>query len=95
MDFGALLADAFTLNALATLALLVGLELVLGIDNVLVISIVVSRAPGRKLTNCLVSVSTHQRRKGCDGGDTAATPPDDMVAAATSPSVPCSNPRPF
>ena len=45
MDFGALLADAFTFNALATLALLVGLELVLGIDNVLVISIVVSRVP--------------------------------------------------
>ena len=45
MDFGALLADAFTLNALATLALLVGLELVLGIDNVLVISIVVARVP--------------------------------------------------
>lgn len=45
MDFASLLADAFTLNALATLALLVGLELVLGIDNVLVISIVVSRLP--------------------------------------------------
>ena len=45
MDFGGLLADALTFNALATLALLVGLELVLGIDNVLVISIVVSRVP--------------------------------------------------
>ena len=45
MDFGALLADAFTFHALATLALLIGLELVLGIDNVLVISIVVSRLP--------------------------------------------------
>ena len=45
MDFAALLSDAFTLPALATLVLLVGLELVLGIDNVLVISIVVSRLP--------------------------------------------------
>ena len=45
MDFAALFADALTLNALATLALLIGLELVLGIDNVLVISIVVSRLP--------------------------------------------------
>jgi predicted tellurium resistance membrane protein TerC len=45
MDFAALLSDAFTLPALATVALLVGLELVLGIDNVLVISIVVSRLP--------------------------------------------------
>lgn len=44
-DFAALLSDAFTLPALATVALLVGLELVLGIDNVLVISIVVSRLP--------------------------------------------------
>ena len=40
-----MLADAMTVNALATLALLIGLELVLGIDNVLVISIVVSRLP--------------------------------------------------
>jgi len=45
MDFAALFADALTLNSLATLALLIGLELVLGIDNVLVISIVVSRLP--------------------------------------------------
>ena len=44
--------------------------------------------PGREMTNCLVSVSAHQRRKGCDGGDTAATPPDDIVAAASSPSLP-------
>jgi len=45
MDFAAQLADVVTLNSLAILALLVGLELVLGIDNVLVISIVVSRLP--------------------------------------------------
>ena len=45
MDFAALLSDAFTFHSLATLALLIGLELVLGIDNVLVISIVVSRLP--------------------------------------------------
>ncbi|MFM8810208.1 MAG: TerC family protein, partial [Chthoniobacterales bacterium] len=45
MDLAALFADALTLNSLATLALLIGLELVLGIDNVLVISIVVSRLP--------------------------------------------------
>jgi predicted tellurium resistance membrane protein TerC len=45
MDFAALISDAFTLNSLATLVLLIGLELVLGIDNVLVISIVVSRLP--------------------------------------------------
>lgn len=45
MDLAALLSDALTLNSLATLLLLVGLELVLGIDNVLVISIVVSRLP--------------------------------------------------
>ena len=32
--------------------------------------------------NCLVSVSAHQRRKGCHGG-------------VSKPSVPCSNPRPF
>ncbi|MBJ7258547.1 MAG: TerC family protein [Chthoniobacterales bacterium] len=43
MDLAAQFADAFTLNSLATLVLLIGLELVLGIDNVLVISIVVSR----------------------------------------------------
>ncbi len=45
MDLFSAFSDALTLNALATLALLVGLELVLGIDNVLVISIVVSRLP--------------------------------------------------
>lgn len=45
MDFAAQLADVFTFNSLATLVLLIGLELVLGIDNVLVISIVVSRLP--------------------------------------------------
>ncbi|MBU3665544.1 MAG: TerC family protein [Chthoniobacterales bacterium] len=45
MDFASLLADVFTVNSLATLCLLIGLELVLGIDNVLVISIVVSRLP--------------------------------------------------
>lgn len=45
MDLLSYLAGVFTLNSLATLALLVGLELVLGIDNVLVISIVVSRLP--------------------------------------------------
>lgn len=45
MDFSAALSEVFTFNAMATLALLVGLELVLGIDNVLVISIVVSRLP--------------------------------------------------
>lgn len=45
MDFAAQFADALTFNSLATLALLIGLELVLGIDNVLVISIVVSRLP--------------------------------------------------
>lgn len=45
MDIGSLFHDALTLNSLATLLLLVGLELVLGIDNVLVISIVVSRLP--------------------------------------------------
>jgi predicted tellurium resistance membrane protein TerC len=37
--------DLMTAGSLATLALLVGLELVLGIDNILVISIVVSRLP--------------------------------------------------
>lgn len=45
MDFAALFYDAFTLNSLATLALLIGLELVLGIDNVLVISIITARLP--------------------------------------------------
>lgn len=40
-----MLADLMTLDALATLALLIGLELVLGIDNILVISLVVSRLP--------------------------------------------------
>lgn len=45
MDLLSAFSDALTLNSLATLALLIGLELVLGIDNVLVISIVVSRLP--------------------------------------------------
>lgn len=45
MDIGTLFSDALTFNSMATLLLLVGLELVLGIDNVLVISIVVSRLP--------------------------------------------------
>lgn len=45
MDLFSSFAGVFTLNSLATLVLLVGLELVLGIDNVLVISIVVSRLP--------------------------------------------------
>ena len=40
-----MLHDLLTAGALATLALLVGLELVLGIDNILVISLVVSRLP--------------------------------------------------
>lgn len=40
-----MLTDAFDPNSLATLALLIGLELVLGIDNILVISLVVSRLP--------------------------------------------------
>ncbi len=48
MDMASAIAEALTLNSLATLALLVGLELVLGIDNVLVISIVVSRLPGHQ-----------------------------------------------
>ncbi len=48
MDPASAFAEALTLNSLATLALLVGLELVLGIDNVLVISIVVSRLPGHQ-----------------------------------------------
>lgn len=45
MDFASTFAHALTPDSLATLALLVGLELVLGIDNVLVISIVVARLP--------------------------------------------------
>jgi predicted tellurium resistance membrane protein TerC len=45
MDFYALLSDALTPSALATLALLIGLELVLGIDNVLLVSIIASRLP--------------------------------------------------
>jgi predicted tellurium resistance membrane protein TerC len=40
-----MLHDLMTPHAMATLALLVGLELVLGIDNILVISLVVSRLP--------------------------------------------------
>ncbi len=40
-----MLSDLLTFDSLATLALLVGLELVLGIDNILVISLVVSRMP--------------------------------------------------
>lgn len=43
--FASMLTDAFDPNSLATLALLIGLELVLGIDNILVISLVVSRLP--------------------------------------------------
>ena len=38
-------SDVFTAHSLATLALLIGLELVLGIDNILVISLVVARLP--------------------------------------------------
>jgi len=45
MDFAVQFAEVLTLNSLAMLVLLIGLELVLGIDNVLVISIVVSRLP--------------------------------------------------
>lgn len=45
MDFGSMLANAVTADALATLALLIGLKLVLGIDNILVISLVVDRLP--------------------------------------------------
>jgi predicted tellurium resistance membrane protein TerC len=41
----AMLFDMITPSGLATLALLVGLELVLGIDNILVITLVVSRLP--------------------------------------------------
>lgn len=45
MDFMTSLADMASPAGLATLLLLVGLELVLGIDNILVISLVVSRLP--------------------------------------------------
>ncbi len=45
MSFSAMLAHAITGDSLATLALLIGLELVLGIDNILVISLVVDRLP--------------------------------------------------
>lgn len=45
MDFALQLQELMTPHALATLALLIGLELVLGIDNILVISLVVSRLP--------------------------------------------------
>lgn len=45
LALASLIQDALTFNALGTLALLIGLELVLGIDNVLVISILVSRLP--------------------------------------------------
>lgn len=38
-------SNTFTASSLATLALLIGLELVLGIDNILVISLVVARLP--------------------------------------------------
>lgn len=48
MDIAALASDALTLNSMGTLVLLVGLELVLGIDNVLVISIVASRLPAHR-----------------------------------------------
>lgn len=48
MDFASSFAHALTPDSLATLALLVGLELVLGIDNVLVISIVVARLPDHR-----------------------------------------------
>lgn len=40
--------ELLTVHALATLVLLVGLELVLGIDNILVISLVVARLPERE-----------------------------------------------
>lgn len=43
--FASMFTEAFDPNSLATLALLIGLELVLGIDNILVISLVVSRLP--------------------------------------------------
>lgn len=45
MDFAQMLQDIATPHGLGILLLLVGLELVLGIDNILVISIVVSRLP--------------------------------------------------
>lgn len=45
MDFVHMFQELATPSVLGTLALLVGLELVLGIDNILVISIVVSRLP--------------------------------------------------
>lgn len=45
MDLMTSLADMASPAGLATLLLLVGLELVLGIDNILVISLVVSRLP--------------------------------------------------
>lgn len=45
MSFPAMLSNAMTADSLATLALLIGLELVLGIDNILVISLVVDRLP--------------------------------------------------
>jgi predicted tellurium resistance membrane protein TerC len=41
-------SDVFTAHSLATLALLIGLELVLGIDNILVISLVVARLPAQQ-----------------------------------------------
>jgi len=43
--FASMVSEMMTADALATLALLIGLELVLGIDNILVISLVVSRLP--------------------------------------------------
>jgi len=45
MDFALQFQELMTPHALATLALLIGLELVLGIDNILVISLVVARLP--------------------------------------------------
>jgi len=48
MDLYSLLLDALTPSSLATLGLLVGLELVLGIDNVLLVSIVASRLPAHQ-----------------------------------------------
>jgi Membrane protein TerC, possibly involved in tellurium resistance len=50
-----MLTDAFDPNSLATLALLVGLELVLGIDNILVISLVVSRLPEAQRTKARIT----------------------------------------
>ena len=43
-----------TADALATLALLIGLELVLGVDNILVISIMVSRLPEETRQNARI-----------------------------------------